>query len=82
MSEYMALGEVRGYTPAEERALDKRIRQLMDYPDMDEIVGSMPKDIIVQWAGLMWDGQSDEARDLLYRYGRRWAERRAEEEVA
>jgi hypothetical protein len=42
----------------------------------------MGMDTCAHLNGLLWDGKPDEARDLLYRYGRMWAEREAEKEMS
>jgi hypothetical protein len=70
-----------GYTDTEEACIQSLTRDYMDAPDMDGIVSLMGPST-VEFAGLLWDGKADEARDMLYRYGRLWAERMAEREMS
>jgi hypothetical protein len=70
-----------GYTPTEERCMEAIERELMDSPDLDGICRLMGMEMCTHLAGLLWDGKPDEARDMLYKYGRMWAQREAEREL-
>jgi hypothetical protein len=69
-----------GYTDTEEACIKALAQDHMNAPDMDGIVKLMGPST-AQFVGLMWDGKADEARDMLYRYGRLWAEQMAEREL-
>ena len=71
----------QGYTPAEERRMNRRVRELMDDPDMDAICKLMGAGGCSHLAALLWDGKRDQAAHYLHNWGRLWAEHEAEKEM-